>query len=193
MPRSTYQRNRSWHQYSYHCVDSSGGTKNSISICSNSRVRNTKLPGVISLRKDLPTCAMPNGGFLRVVLRTFMKFVNIPCAVSGRRYTSAADSSTAPENVLNMKLSCRASVKESFVPQLGLVCGSSGLSRRKLFLHERQSTSGSVKFLRCPDASQMAGGLKIAASSPTMSSRSCTIERHHASLTLRRSCTPIGP
>ena len=39
-----------------------GGTKNSISICSNSRVRKRKLPGVISLRNDLPTCAMPNGG-----------------------------------------------------------------------------------------------------------------------------------
>ena len=24
-----------------------------------------KLPGVISLRNDLPICAMPNGGFLR--------------------------------------------------------------------------------------------------------------------------------
>ena len=43
----------------------SGGTKYSISICSNSRVRKMKLPGVISLRNDLPTWAMPNGGFLR--------------------------------------------------------------------------------------------------------------------------------
>jgi hypothetical protein len=42
-----------------------GGTKNSISIWSNSRVRKMKLPGVISLRNDLPICAMPNGGFLR--------------------------------------------------------------------------------------------------------------------------------
>ena len=32
----------------------SGSQKNSSSICSNSRVRNVKLPGVISLRKDLP-------------------------------------------------------------------------------------------------------------------------------------------
>ena len=42
-----------------------GGTKYSISICSNSRVRKTKFPGVISLRKDLPTWAMPNGGAAR--------------------------------------------------------------------------------------------------------------------------------
>ena len=43
-----------------------GSTKNSISICSNSRVRKMKFPGVISLRNDLPICAMPNGSFLRV-------------------------------------------------------------------------------------------------------------------------------
>ena len=52
-------------QCSYQRSSSSGGTKNSISICSNSRVRNTKLPGVISLRNDLPICAMPNGGLRR--------------------------------------------------------------------------------------------------------------------------------
>ena len=76
---------RSCFQYSYHCGASAGGTKNSISICSNSRVRKMKLPGVISLRNDLPTCAMPNGGFLRVNCRTFLKLMKMPCAVSGRR------------------------------------------------------------------------------------------------------------
>ena len=64
---------------------SSGGTKNSISICSNSRVRKMKLPGVISLRNDLPTWAMPNGGFLRANCSTFLKLMKMPCAVSGRR------------------------------------------------------------------------------------------------------------
>ena len=42
-----------------------GWQKNSISICSNSRVRNVKLRGVISLRKLLPIWAMPNGIFTR--------------------------------------------------------------------------------------------------------------------------------
>ena len=106
MPRSRYQRNRSWHQYSYHCAPSSGGTKNSISICSNSRVRKTKLPGVISLRNDLPICAMPNGGFLRVVVCTFGKLTKMPCAVSGRRYATEASSSTGPTKVLNIRLNC---------------------------------------------------------------------------------------
>ena len=40
-----------------------GWQKNSISICSNSRERKVKLRGVISLRKLLPTWAMPNGSF----------------------------------------------------------------------------------------------------------------------------------
>ena len=90
---------------------SSGGTKNSISICSNSRVRKMKLPGVISLRNDLPICAMPNGGFLRVVVCTFLKLTKMPCAVSGRRYATDASSSTGPTCVLNIRLKLRASVK----------------------------------------------------------------------------------
>ena len=80
-----YHWRRVWHQYSYHFGPSAGGTKNSISICSNSRVRKMKLPGVISLRKLLPTWAMPNGGFLRLVCSTLAKLTNMPCAVSGRR------------------------------------------------------------------------------------------------------------
>src|SRR5581483_11031135 len=193
IPRSTYQRKRSFVQYSNHFGASSGGTKYSSSICSNSRVRNTKLPGVISLRNDLPVCAIPNGGRFRLVVSTFAKLTNMPCAVSGRRYTSAADSSTGPAYVLNIRLNWRGSVNESCAPQLGHVWGSSSLSRRKRSLHTRQSTSGSVKFWRCPDASQMEGGLRIAASMPTTSSRNCTIERHHAFFTLRSISTPSGP
>ena len=51
----------------------SGRTKYCISICSNSRIRNTKLPGEISLRNDLPIWAMPNGTFLRELCWTFLK------------------------------------------------------------------------------------------------------------------------
>ncbi len=85
MPRSVYQSKRACDQCSNHLWASSGGTKYSISICSNSRVRKMKLPGVISLRKDLPTCAIPNGGFLRANWSTFLKLMKMPCAVSGRR------------------------------------------------------------------------------------------------------------
>ncbi len=76
---------RSSIQYWCHSSSVPGTTKNSISICSNSRVRKMKLPGVISLRNDLPTWPMPNGGFLREVCTTFAKFTKMPCAVSGRR------------------------------------------------------------------------------------------------------------
>ena len=45
----------------------------------------SKLPGEISLRKDLPFCAMPKGIRCRVLVSTGLKSTNMPCAVSGRR------------------------------------------------------------------------------------------------------------
>ena len=84
-PELQVPRYRSSSQYWCQRGPSSGGTKYSISICSNSRVRKTKFWGVILLRNDLPTWAMPKGGRLRVVWSTFTKLTNIPWAVSGRR------------------------------------------------------------------------------------------------------------
>ena len=72
MPRLSHHFIRSACQNASHFCPSSGGQKNSISICSNSRLRNTKLRGVTSLRKLLPICAMPNGTFDRVVSNTFL-------------------------------------------------------------------------------------------------------------------------
>src|SRR5258706_5147050 len=144
MPRLMYHSWRCCTQYSYHRSASSGGTKNSISICSNSRVRKMKLPGVISLRNDLPICAMPNGGFLRDVICTFLKLTKMPCAVSGRRYATDVSSSTGPTNVLNIKLKLRASVKLSLAPQLGHAPDSSTWSARKRSWQLRQSTKWSV-------------------------------------------------
>ena len=57
-----YHCSRRFFQKSYQPSSLPGGTKNSSSICSNSRVRNRKLPGVISLRKLFPIWPMPNGG-----------------------------------------------------------------------------------------------------------------------------------
>ena len=85
MPSDVYQSIRACIQCSCHCSASAGGTKNSISICSNSSVRKMKLPGVISLRNDLPTCAIPNGGLRRAYWSVVLKFRKMPCAVSGRR------------------------------------------------------------------------------------------------------------
>ena len=85
MPRSMYQANRSSIHDWCHSSSVPGWTKNSISICSNSRVRKMKLPGVISLRKDLPMLAMPNGGLRRDTWSTWANEMKMPWAVSGRR------------------------------------------------------------------------------------------------------------
>src|SRR5437762_11492444 len=73
MPRPVHQASRCSIQYLNHSSSVPGLTKYSISICSNSRVRKMKLPGVISLRNDLPIWPMPNGGFLRELVSTLRK------------------------------------------------------------------------------------------------------------------------
>ncbi len=55
------------------------------------------------------------------------------------------------------------------------------------------STIGSLKLPTCPDVTQTWGCMRIPASRPTMSSRSWTIARHQARLTLFFSSTPSGP
>ncbi|MNC96186.1 hypothetical protein D3C83_134860 [compost metagenome] len=65
---------RSPRQRSNHSSSVPGSTKNCISICSNSRVRKMKLPGVISFRNALPICAIPNGIRCREAVCTFRKF-----------------------------------------------------------------------------------------------------------------------
>ena len=67
-----YQASRVSIQYWCHSSSLPGRTKNSISICSNSRVLKMKLPGVISLRNDLPIWPMPNGILRREVVSTFL-------------------------------------------------------------------------------------------------------------------------
>jgi hypothetical protein len=89
-----------------------------------------------------------------------------------------------------MRLKARGSVR-SVDPQLGQM--PSILSARHRSWQLRQSTRGSVKLARCPDASQILGDDRMAASMPTTSSRSWTMARHQASLTLRSMSTPSGP
>ena len=103
-PKSNSHFSQKSFQYLCHSKSSPGLQKNSSSNCSNSRVRNVKLPGVISLRKLLPTCAIPNGTRLRIERCTFLKLTKIPCAVSGRKKISLREDSVTPWNVLNMRL-----------------------------------------------------------------------------------------
>ena len=153
-----------------------GSQKNSISICSNSRVRNVKLPGVISLRNDLPCCAMPKGMRTLLDFTTLSKSTNIACAVSGRRYTTLSPSSTGPMCVLNIRLNRRGSPNS---PSHSGQSSVSSRSSRNRFLHSPHSTSGSVKLSTCPLAIQTFGCIRIDASMPTMSSRSRTNAFHH--------------
>ncbi len=102
-------------------------------------------------------------------------------------------------NVLNVRLNSRGSVRSHVECSPGALLGfwaqraSASLSARKRALQVRQSTSGSVNPLTCPEASHTRGCIRIAASIPSMSSRAWTIARHHRSLTLRFSSTPRGP
>ena len=79
------------------------------------------------------------------------------------------------------------------MPQVGHWSGLSRRSNRWRAWQETHSTRGSLNWLTCPEASQTWGAWMIAESSPTTSSRSCTIERHQAAFTLRSRATPRGP
>ena len=69
-----------------------------------------KFPGVILLRNDLPIWAIPKGTFLRLTCWIVAKSTNIPCAVSGRRYTVFSASSIGPMFVLNIRWKLRGCV-----------------------------------------------------------------------------------
>ncbi len=159
-------------------------------------MRKRKFPGVISLRKLLPICAIPNGGLTRIDEVTFLKFTKMPCAVSGRRYARDASSRTGPTYVSNIKLNSRGSVRSQAVNSPGCFDGLrphalvSRWSARNRSLHVRQSTSGSEKPATCPEATQTAGLRMIAESSATTSSRSWIRERRHSDLTLSFRSTP---
>ena len=207
-----------------------GLQKNSNSICSNSRVLNTKLPGVISFLKDFQTWATPKGTLILVVSNIFLKLTNIHWAVSGRRYMSFHSQSITHCWVLNIRLNLFGSVQSQFqhlghltlnsdkkavswsnvhasgvilstsifswtcssVNEFLFICSSINLSALSLYLHLRQSTSGSEKEDTCHDASQTFGFIKIDASSHTISWRSWTKCFHQASKIFLRNNTQYG-
>src|SRR5918911_2176631 len=98
--------------------------------------------------------------------------------------------------VRNIRLKGLGSVR-SKEPQLGHAdCDSpflsarvSSLSARRRVLHSRQSTSGSLNVSSWPEYFQTRRLRMMEESMPSMSSRSCTIQRHHACLTLLESST----
>jgi hypothetical protein len=82
---------------SYHSISVPGFTKNCISICSNSRMRNTNCRATISLRKALPVCAMPKGIFIRALFCTLRKFTKMPLCRFGTQVDGAALAAHAAE------------------------------------------------------------------------------------------------
>ncbi len=66
-------------------------------------------------------------------------------------------------------------------------------SARNRWWQDWHSVSGSEKAPTCPEATQVSRGRITEESSPTTSSRVCTIERHHCFLMLSFSATPSGP
>lgn len=67
------------------------------------------------------------------------------------------------------------------------------LSARKRDLHSLHSTRGSAKVATWPEASQVLGFMRIAASIPYISSRDSTKNCHQASINFFLSETPSGP
>mmetsp|Transcript_15187 Transcript_15187/g.40760 ORF Transcript_15187/g.40760 Transcript_15187/m.40760 type:complete len:285 (-) Transcript_15187:16-870(-) len=84
------------------CCVCSGCTNHSISACVNSRTRNSPALGEISLRKELPICATPNGSFPPLNASSRAKLTKMPCAVSGRKKPGTFPA--GPIVVANMRL-----------------------------------------------------------------------------------------
>jgi len=126
---------------------------------------------------------------LRVAASTLLKLVNIPGRLGSQvgRGTLALD---------RTGLGLEHEIERSRLGELRRTTvrtDAVDLVLAPAFLALRQSTSGSVKVSRWPDAAQTAGGPRIAASIPTMSLRRWTIAVHHACFTLRSMFTPSGP
>src|ERR671919_1793533 len=104
-----------------------------------------------------------------------------------------AESSTGPMYVLNIRLNCLGSVQDGPRPHSGHARSRFTWSARKRLWQLVHSTRGSVKVSTWPDASHTLGDMRIELSSPTTSSRMCTMARHHSALTFLLSSTPRGP
>ena len=71
----------------------------------------------------------------RPVATTFLKFVKMPCAVSGRRYATDDVSESGPTFVWNIRLKSRGGVSEPGLPVAGdgiRLCSSSAASVKSL-------------------------------------------------------------
>ena len=208
MPRPVHQARRWSIQYSCHSSSAPGLTKNSISICSNSRVRKMKLPGVISLRNDLPIWPMPNGSFLRLVVEHVLvvdedalRGLRAQVVQAGLVLDRAEVGVEHAVELLGLgELALVAAVRAVDVGQAArpglavlLLVRLIRWSARNRLWQDWHSVSGSVNVATWPLASQTSRARITEESRPTTSSRSWTMYRHHWRLTLFFSSTPSGP
>ena len=106
---------------------SPGLQKNSSSICSNSRTRKMKLPGVISLRKDLPIWQMPDGQlFARGAHGRLGSSQKCPARFRDADKSRLPCPRSRPAWVLNIRLNWRMPVK-SFLPHTGQTMSCSAM------------------------------------------------------------------
>ena len=109
MPRSVYQRIRSSIQRWCHLGASSGGTKNSISICSNSRVRKMKLPGGDLVAEGLADLGDPERRLLAGELEDVLEVDEDALGGLGAQVDLGAGLLDGPMWVSNMRLNWRGS------------------------------------------------------------------------------------
>ena len=126
------------------------------------------------------------------LLETFLKLINMLCAVSGLKYAIDDVSATAPRLVWNISLNSLTSV-HFFMPQEGHGFSKFMSSARNLFLQFWQSTMGSLKHSTWPDAFQTCCAPKIDPSKSTTSSGKLWIFSSHNFFILFLSRVPIGP
>ena len=125
-----------------------------------------KFLGVISFLNAFPICAMPKGNVFDEESTTFLKFVNICCAVSGLRYANDEPSSIGPTLVLNIRLNGLGSVKSVDLHAGHLESSIKSLLQRAL--QALQSTIGSENVSSCPECLRTIGFDKIEASKPSI-------------------------
>ena len=113
---------------------------------------------MISLRKLLPICAMPNGGFTRSDDVTFLKLTKIPCAVSGRRYAMLAASRIAPTCVSNIRLKSRGSVRSHSLYSPGCFDGRLPHGALREVVGAEAQLAGAAVDHRVGEAADMARG-----------------------------------
>ena len=178
---------RSSIQYWCHSSSVPGSTKNSISICSNSRVRKMKLPGVISLRKRLADLADAERRLLARGLHDVgevhedaLRGLGAQVVQAGLVLDRAEVGLQQPVEVARLgPLAAGAAVRAGDVGEavLGRAALASprsppaGGRRGSACGSCRHSTSGSVKTSTWPEATQTWRGRMTEESRPTMSSR----------------------